>query len=107
MVGMATRSTQTATQCASVGLQTDGVGSAPSRGPQGLHSKAWSPRHSPTAVSSLASARARQISTSLDKVHGRVDRPCCSPKYGSPKLQRRVSTGEQGRHSYLEKVTDY
>ncbi|CAL8398178.1 unnamed protein product, partial [Boreogadus saida] len=90
--GMATRSTQTATQCASVGLQTDGVGSAP-RVPQGLHSKAWSPRHSPaTAVSSLASARTRQISTSLDKVHGRVDRPCCSPKYGSPKLQRRVST---------------
>ncbi|XP_059911934.1 protein SOGA1-like isoform X1 [Gadus macrocephalus] len=90
--GMATRSTQTATQCASVGLQTDSVGSAP-RVPQGLHSKAWSPRHSPaTAVSSLASARTRQISTSLDKVHGRVDRPCCSPKYGSPKLQRRVST---------------
>ncbi|CAL8363951.1 unnamed protein product [Lota lota] len=94
MAGMATRSTQTATQYTSVGLQTDSVSTV--RGP-GLHSKAWSPRHTPSAVSSLASARTRQISTSLDKVHGRMDRPCCSPKYGSPKLQRRVSTGSTPR----------
>ncbi|KAK5863252.1 hypothetical protein PBY51_000297 [Eleginops maclovinus] len=91
--GMSTRATQTAAQYASVGLQTDILPS--SRG-TGLHSKSWSPRPSPT-TSSLASARTRQISTSLDKVHSRIDRPCCSPKYGSPKLQRRVSSGSTSR----------
>ncbi|KAJ3588880.1 hypothetical protein NHX12_009734 [Muraenolepis orangiensis] len=95
-VGVATRSTQTATQYTSVGLQTDSASFA--RG-AGLQSKAWSPRHSSNAASSLASVRSRQISTSLDKVHGRIDRPCCSPKYGSPKLQRRVSTGSSPRLS--------
>lgn len=89
-VGMSTRSTQTATQYVSIGIQTDNVPN--SRG-AGLHSKAWSPRPSSTTTSSLVSARNRQISTSLDKVHSRIERPCCSPKYGSPKLQRRVSSG--------------
>uniref|UniRef100_UPI0037E99624 microtubule cross-linking factor 2 n=1 Tax=Semicossyphus pulcher TaxID=241346 RepID=UPI0037E99624 len=93
-VGMSTRSTQTAAQYASIGLQTDNLPS--SRG-AGLHSKAWSPRPSSTTTSSLASARTRQISTSLDKVHSRIERPCCSPKYGSPKLQRRVSSGSTSR----------
>lgn len=87
---MSTRSTQTSSQYVSIGLQTDILPS--SRG-AGLHSKAWSPRPSSTTTSSLASARTRQISTSLDKVHSRIERPCCSPKYGSPKLQRRVSSG--------------
>ncbi|XP_064876714.1 microtubule cross-linking factor 2-like isoform X5 [Oncorhynchus nerka] len=83
-VGVSSSSTQTA-QFVSVGLQTDGLGS---RGVGGLHTKSsWSPRPS----SSLASARSRHISSSLDKVHSRIDRPCCSPKYGSPKLQRRIS----------------
>ncbi|XP_033484954.2 microtubule cross-linking factor 2 isoform X1 [Epinephelus lanceolatus] len=92
-VGMSTRSTQTVAQYVSIGLQTDHLPS--SRG-TGLHSKAWSPRPSAT-TSSLASARTRQISTSLDKVHSRIERPCCSPKYGSPKLQRRVSSGSTSR----------
>uniref|UniRef100_A0A3Q3MBQ5 Suppressor of glucose, autophagy associated 1 n=1 Tax=Mastacembelus armatus TaxID=205130 RepID=A0A3Q3MBQ5_9TELE len=83
-------STQTAAQYVSIGLQTDNLPS--SRG-TGLHSKAWSPRPTSTTTSSLVSARTRQMSTSLDKVHSRIDRPCCSPKYGSPKLQRRVSSG--------------
>ncbi|XP_035237596.1 protein SOGA1 isoform X3 [Anguilla anguilla] len=78
-VGVANAGTQTA-QYVSVGLQTEGPRGA------GLHAKSWAPR-----VSSLASARTRQISTSLEKVHSRIERPCCSPKYGSPKLQRRVS----------------
>ncbi|KAM4562684.1 microtubule cross-linking factor 2 isoform 2-T2 [Odontesthes bonariensis] len=94
LVGVCTRSTQTATQHVSIGLQTELLPS--SRG-VGLHSKAWSPRPSSTTTSSLASARTRQISTSLDKVHSRIDRPCCSPKYGSPKLQRRVSSGSTSR----------
>ncbi|GLD45498.1 protein SOGA1-like protein [Lates japonicus] len=93
-VGMSTRSTQTATQYVSIGIQTDNLPN--SRG-AGLHSKAWSPRPSSTTTSSLVSARNRQISTSLDKVHSRIERPCCSPKYGSPKLQRRVSSGSTSR----------
>ncbi|KAM9752376.1 microtubule cross-linking factor 2 isoform 2-T2 [Menidia menidia] len=92
-VGVSTKSTQTAAQLVSVGLQTDLPGS---RG-VGLHSKAWSPRPSATTTSPLASVRTRQISTSLDKVHSRIERPCCSPKYGSPKLQRRVSSGSTSR----------
>ncbi|XP_026188256.1 protein SOGA1 isoform X2 [Mastacembelus armatus] len=93
-VSMSTRSTQTAAQYVSIGLQTDNLPS--SRG-TGLHSKAWSPRPTSTTTSSLVSARTRQMSTSLDKVHSRIDRPCCSPKYGSPKLQRRVSSGSTSR----------
>ncbi|KAL3974178.1 homeobox protein HoxA/B/C/D4 [Sarotherodon galilaeus] len=93
-VAVSTRSTQTATQYVSIGLQTENLPS--SRG-TGLHSKVWSPRPSSGATSSLASARTRQISTSLDKVHSRIERPCCSPKYGSPKLQRRVSSGSTSR----------
>ncbi|XP_066480195.1 microtubule cross-linking factor 2 isoform X1 [Tiliqua scincoides] len=79
-VGLASVSTQT-TQTVSVGLQTDM--------PRGsIHSsKSWSPRSS-----SLMTVRSKQISSSLDKVHSRIERPCCSPKYGSPKLQRRSSS---------------
>ncbi|XP_060045533.1 protein SOGA1 isoform X2 [Erinaceus europaeus] len=75
-VGLASVGTQTI-QTVSVGLQTDPPRSS-------LHSKSWSPRSS-----SLMSVRSKQISSSLDKVHSRIERPCCSPKYGSPKLQRR------------------
>lgn len=75
-VGVATVGTQT-TRTVSVGLQTDPPRSS-------LHSKSWTPRSS-----SLVSVRSKQISSSLDKVHSRIERPCCSPKYGSPKLQRR------------------
>lgn len=79
-VGLANVGTQTI-QTVSIGLQTDI--------PRGsIHSsKSWSPRSS-----SLVSVRTKQISTSLDKVHSRIERPCCSPKYGSPKLQRRSSS---------------
>ncbi|XP_044842167.1 protein SOGA1 isoform X3 [Mauremys mutica] len=77
--GLTTVGTQTI-QMVSIGLQTDT--------PRGnLHSKSWSPRSS-----SLMSVRSKQISSSLDKVHSRIERPCCSPKYGSPKLQRRSSS---------------
>ncbi|XP_031724646.1 protein SOGA1 isoform X2 [Anarrhichthys ocellatus] len=90
--GMSTRSTQTTAQYVSIGLQTDNPSTS-----RGFHHKAWSPRPSSTTTSSLVSARTRQISSSLDKVHSRTDRPCCSPKYGSPKLQRRVSSGSISR----------
>ncbi|ELW69616.1 hypothetical protein TREES_T100008585 [Tupaia chinensis] len=75
-VGLASVGTQTI-RTVSVGLQTDPPRSS-------LHSKSWSPRSS-----SLVSVRSKQMSSSLDKVHSRIERPCCSPKYGSPKLQRR------------------
>ncbi|XP_062444826.1 protein SOGA1 isoform X1 [Rhea pennata] len=78
-VGLANVGTQTI-QTVSVGLQTDLPRSS-------MHSKSWSPRSS-----SLMSVRSKQISSSLDKVHSRIERPCCSPKYGSPKLQRRSSS---------------
>ncbi|XP_029467575.1 protein SOGA1 isoform X2 [Rhinatrema bivittatum] len=81
-VGLSSVGTQTI-QMVSVGLQTD-----TSKG--GIHSKSWSPRNS------LISTRSKQISSSLDKVHSRIERPCCSPKYGSPKLQRRSSSKLDG-----------
>ncbi|XP_060793912.1 protein SOGA1 isoform X2 [Neoarius graeffei] len=84
-VGFTSTGTQTA-KFVSVGLQTESPASSSSRG-AGFHGKVWSPRPS----TSLTSARSRQISSSLEKVHSRIDRPCCSPKYGSPKLTRRVS----------------
>ncbi|XP_074867691.1 microtubule cross-linking factor 2 [Carettochelys insculpta] len=81
--GLASVGTQTI-QTVSIGLQTDT--------PRGsLHSKSWSPRSS-----SLMSVRSKQISSSLDKVHSRIERPCCSPKYGSPKLHRRSSSKLDG-----------
>ncbi|XP_055022372.1 protein SOGA1 isoform X2 [Boleophthalmus pectinirostris] len=92
VIGTSSRSTQTSLLCVSVALQTD----TPSTS-RGLQSKVWSPRPTSSTANPLASARSRHISTSLDKVHGRIERPCCSPKYGSPKLQRRVSSGSTSR----------
>lgn len=77
-VGLSTVGVQTV-QMVNVGLQTELPRAS-------LHAKSWSPR------SSLLSTRSKHISTSLDKVHSRIDRPCCSPKFGSPKLQRRSSS---------------
>ncbi|XP_075033572.1 microtubule cross-linking factor 2 isoform X2 [Mixophyes fleayi] len=82
-VGLSTVGIQTV-QMLSVGLQTDLPRTS-------LHTKSWSPRGS-----SLLSTRSKHISTSLDKVHSRIERPCCSPKYGSPKLQRRSSSKLDG-----------
>lgn len=92
VISTSSRSTQTSLLSVSVGLQTDSPSTT-----RGLQSKMWSPRPTASTVNPLASARSRHISTSLDKVHGRIERPCCSPKYGSPKLQRRVSSGSTSR----------
>ncbi|XP_040007648.1 LOW QUALITY PROTEIN: uncharacterized protein LOC120803345 [Xiphias gladius] len=66
-------------QMVSVGLQTDGT-----QGPVAV-------RSSPSRVlsSSLVSARSHHISTSLDGVTGRIERP--RPSTSSPKLYRRHS----------------
>ncbi|KAM8945288.1 microtubule cross-linking factor 2 isoform 2-T2 [Pelodytes ibericus] len=82
-VGLSSVGVQTV-QMVNVGLQTDIQRAS-------LHTKSWSPRGS-----SLLSTRTKHISTSFDKVHSRIDRPCCSPKYGSPKLQRRSSSKLDG-----------
>ncbi|XP_018093959.1 protein SOGA1 isoform X2 [Xenopus laevis] len=82
-VGLSTVGVQTV-QMVSVGLQTDPTRSS-------LTAKSWSPRGS-----SLLSTRTKHISTSLDKVHSKMERPFCSPKYGSPKLQRRLSSKLDG-----------
>lgn len=67
-------------QMVSVGLQTDG--------PQGVGTV----RNSPSRLlnSSLVSARTQHISSSLERVQGRVERP--KPTSTSPKLYRRHST---------------
>lgn len=66
-------------QMVSVGLQTDGT--------QGLVTVRSSPSRVPST--SLVSARSHHISTSLDGVPGRVERP--RPSTSSPKLYRRHS----------------
>ncbi len=81
-VGVSSTGTQTA-QSVSIGLQTD----CPIPTTRIFQGKAWS-----RPSTSFSSARSRQISSSLEKVHSRIDRPCCSPKFGSPKLTRRIST---------------
>ncbi|XP_078508449.1 microtubule cross-linking factor 2 [Lissotriton helveticus] len=82
-VGLSDVGTQTI-RMVSIGLQTETL-----RG--SVHVKSWS-----TRSSSLISARNKQLSSSLDKVHSRIERPCCTPKYGSPKLQRRSSSRLDG-----------
>lgn len=82
-VGLSDVGTQTI-RMVSIGLQTETLR-------RSVHVKSWPPRSS-----SLISARNKQISSSLDKVHSRFERPCCAPKYGSPKLQRRSSARLDG-----------
>ncbi|XP_028328281.1 microtubule cross-linking factor 1 isoform X2 [Gouania willdenowi] len=80
--GFTTRGTQT-TQTISVGLQTDvlrNLTSSPHR--------CLTPKGGSTPISS-PSRRKIQYSP---VVQSKFDRPCCSPKYGSPKTQRKLST---------------
>uniref|UniRef100_A0A4W3J9N9 Microtubule crosslinking factor 2 n=1 Tax=Callorhinchus milii TaxID=7868 RepID=A0A4W3J9N9_CALMI len=83
-VGVVNVSTQT-TRTSSVGLQTDSPRSLSSS----LH-RSWPSRGS--LLMPTQSSRSKQLSSSLEKVPTKFERPCCSPKYGSPKLQRRSSS---------------
>ncbi|XP_038606085.1 LOW QUALITY PROTEIN: protein SOGA1 [Tachyglossus aculeatus] len=74
--GRASVATQTA-RMVSVGLQTE-----PPRGP--LAGRGWAPRGAP-----LGPGRPKPASPALDRVHARIERPCCPPKAGSPQLRRR------------------
>ncbi|XP_029380456.1 microtubule cross-linking factor 1 isoform X2 [Echeneis naucrates] len=85
--GFTTRGTQT-TQTISVGLQTDllrNLTSSPHR--------CLTPKGGSTPISS-PSRSLRKVQYS-PVVQSKFERPCCSPKYGSPKLQRKLSTSSK------------
>ncbi|XP_058033422.1 microtubule cross-linking factor 1 isoform X2 [Ahaetulla prasina] len=83
--GMRTMGTQT-TQTINVGLQTDSLRTITSS-----PHKCLTPKGGSTPISSPSrSLRSRQMNTAIEKVQGKYERTCCSPKYGSPKLQKKV-----------------
>ncbi|XP_058493350.1 microtubule cross-linking factor 1 isoform X6 [Solea solea] len=85
--GLTTRGTQT-TQTISVGLQTDllrNLTSSPHR--------CLTPKGGGTPISS-PSRSLRKVQYS-PVIQSKFERPCCSPKYGSPKLQRKLSTNNK------------
>ncbi|XP_051556570.1 microtubule cross-linking factor 1 isoform X3 [Myxocyprinus asiaticus] len=82
--GLTTRGTQT-TQTISIGLQTEGLRTLTSSPHRCL-----TPKGGSTPISS-PSRSLRKIQYS-PVVQAKFERPCCSPKYGSPKLQRKPST---------------
>ncbi|XP_054602779.1 microtubule cross-linking factor 1 isoform X2 [Nothobranchius furzeri] len=85
--GVTTRGTQT-TQTISVGLQTDllrNLTSSPHR--------CLTPKGGNTPISS-PSRSTRKVQYS-PVVQSKFERPCCSPKFGSPKLQRKLSTSNK------------
>ncbi|XP_072324450.1 microtubule cross-linking factor 1 isoform X1 [Scyliorhinus torazame] len=84
--GVTSTGTQT-TQTISVGLQTDclrGISSSPH--------KCLTPKGGSTPVSSPSrSLRNKQVAPGVEKMQAKFERACCSPKYGSPKLQRKTA----------------
>uniref|UniRef100_A0A7M4ETQ2 Microtubule crosslinking factor 1 n=1 Tax=Crocodylus porosus TaxID=8502 RepID=A0A7M4ETQ2_CROPO len=83
--GVRTTGTQT-TQTISVGLQTETLRSITSS-----PHKCLTPKGGSTPVSSPSrSLRSRQVAPAIEKVQAKFERTCCSPKYGSPKLQRKI-----------------
>uniref|UniRef100_F7GLR4 Microtubule crosslinking factor 1 n=1 Tax=Monodelphis domestica TaxID=13616 RepID=F7GLR4_MONDO len=86
--GCKTKGTQT-TQTMNVGLQTETLrgGSITSSPHKCLTPKAGG---GTTPVSSPSrNLRNRQVSPAIEKVQAKFERTCCSPRYGSPKLQRK------------------
>ncbi|XP_037364724.1 microtubule cross-linking factor 1 isoform X2 [Talpa occidentalis] len=86
--GSRTTGTQTI-QTINVGLQTEALrGSAITSSPH----KCLTPKAGggATPVSSPSRGlRSRQVAPAIEKVQAKFERTCCSPKYGSPKLQRK------------------
>ncbi|KAG8442196.1 hypothetical protein GDO86_011119 [Hymenochirus boettgeri] len=83
--GLKSTGTQT-TQTISVGLQTEALRSITSS-----PHKCLTPRGGLTPVSSPSrSLRSRQVAPAIEKVQAKFERSCCSPKYGSPKLQKKM-----------------
>ncbi|XP_063123408.1 microtubule cross-linking factor 1 isoform X4 [Rattus norvegicus] len=86
--GSRTAGTQTI-QTISVGLQTEalrasGVTSSPHKCLTPKAGGGTTPVSSPSR-----SLRSRQVAPAIEKVQAKFERTCCSPKYGSPKLQRK------------------
>ncbi|XP_076992071.1 microtubule cross-linking factor 1 isoform X2 [Tamandua tetradactyla] len=86
--GCRTTGTQTA-QTISVGLQTEalragGITSSPLKCLTPKAGGGATPVSSPSR-----SLRSRQVAPAIEKVQAKFERTCCSPKYGSPKLQRK------------------
>ncbi|KAM9224326.1 microtubule cross-linking factor 1 [Dugong dugon] len=85
--GSRTTGTQTV-QTLSVGLQTEalrgGVTSSPHKCLTPKAGGGTTPVSSPSC-----SLRNRQVAPAIEKVQAKFERTCCSPKYGSPKLQRK------------------
>ncbi|XP_052606152.1 microtubule cross-linking factor 1 isoform X3 [Peromyscus californicus insignis] len=87
--GSRTAGTQTI-QTISVGLQTEALRAA--GGVTSSPHKCLTPKAGggTTPVSSPSrSLRNRQVAPAIEKVQAKFERTCCSPKYGSPKLQRK------------------
>ncbi|XP_069469498.1 microtubule cross-linking factor 1 isoform X2 [Ambystoma mexicanum] len=83
--GIASTGTQT-TQTMSVGLQTEALRSITSS-----PHKCLTPKGGYTPVSSPSrSLRSRQVAPAFEKAQAKFERTCCSPKYGSPKLQKKA-----------------
>ncbi|XP_064150777.1 microtubule cross-linking factor 1 isoform X1 [Loxodonta africana] len=85
--GSRTTGTQTV-QTLSVGLQTEALRGGVTSSPH----KCLTPKAGggSTPVSSPSrSVRSRQVAPAIEKVQAKFERTCCSPKYGSPKLQRK------------------
>uniref|UniRef100_A0A8C8SLY8 Microtubule crosslinking factor 1 n=1 Tax=Pelusios castaneus TaxID=367368 RepID=A0A8C8SLY8_9SAUR len=83
--GVRTRGTQTS-QTISVGLQTETL-----RNITNSPHKCLTPKGGSTPISSPSrSLRSRQVAPAIEKVQAKFERTCCSPKYGSPKLQRKL-----------------
>ncbi|CAH2284828.1 microtubule cross-linking factor 1 [Pelobates cultripes] len=83
--GLRNTGTQT-TQTISVGLQTEALRSITSS-----PHKCLTPKGGSTPISSPSrSIRSRQMAPAIEKVQAKFERSCCSPKYGSPKLQKKI-----------------
>nr|XP_031546017.1 microtubule cross-linking factor 1 [Vicugna pacos] len=86
--GSRTTGTQTV-QTISVGLQTEALrGGAVTSSPH----KCLTPKAgggATPASSPSRGLRGRQAAPAIEKVQAKFERTCCSPKYGSPKLQRK------------------
>ncbi|KAM4706171.1 microtubule cross-linking factor 1 isoform 2-T2 [Rhinophrynus dorsalis] len=83
--GIKSTGTQT-TQTISVGLQTEAIRSITSS-----PHKCLTPKGGCTPISSPSrSLRSRQVAPAIEKVQAKFERSCCSPKYGSPKLQKKI-----------------
>ncbi|XP_053570900.1 microtubule cross-linking factor 1 isoform X2 [Bombina bombina] len=83
--GLKNTGTQT-TQTMSVGLQTEGLRSITSS-----PHKCLTPKGGSTPISSPSrNLRNKQVAPAIEKVQAKFERSCCSPKYGSPKLQKKI-----------------